>query len=70
MTTTIPLTIRFQPSLHAWLTVEAARLEISVGELVRRITDGYREREMEREVRANRLWAMRNGSDEKREKWR
>lgn len=41
--TTIALTIRFQPSLHAWLTAEAARLEVSIGELVRRLLDERRD---------------------------
>lgn len=41
--TTIPLTIRFQPSLHAWLTAEAARLEVSIAQLVQRIVTDKKE---------------------------
>lgn len=43
------MTIGFTAPQHEWLETEAARLGVSLGELIRRIVDQYRQRMMKNE---------------------
>lgn len=44
-----PLTIRFPPPQYEWLRAQAARLDVSIGEMVRLLVWEAQERRGERE---------------------